>query len=131
MEFAQDCETFTPTDEGETSKSKKSNKSQKIKQLKEVISQQEVLERVIKARYKTPSDNFVETNASFEKLARESVKDKKRKKKITKDYNSLWWLAKCLKRKIRKLKQKQKSHPDLQVLAQVDVNMQGDKAETR
>jgi hypothetical protein len=52
------------------------------------------------------------------------------KQKITKDYNSLWWLAKRLKRKIRKLKQKQKSHPDLQVLAQVVVNMQGDKAET-
>jgi hypothetical protein len=131
MEFAQDCETFTPTDEGETSKSKKSKKSQKIKQLKEVIAQQEVLERVIKARYKTLFDNFAETNEAFENLARESVKDKKRKKKITKDYNSLWWLEKHLKRKIRKLKQKQKSHPDLQVLAQVVVNMQGDKTETR
>jgi hypothetical protein len=69
-----------------------------------VIVQQEVLERVIKARYKTLSNNFAETNAAFEKLARESVKDKKRKKKIAKDYNSLWWLAKRLKRKIRKLK---------------------------
>jgi hypothetical protein len=96
-----------------------------------VIAQQEVLERVIKERYKTLSDNFVETNAAFEKLARESVKDKKRKKKITKDYNNLWWLAKLLKRKIRKLKQKHKSHPDLQVLAHVVMNMQGDKAETR
>jgi hypothetical protein len=27
MEFAQDCETFTPTDEGETSKNKRSKKS--------------------------------------------------------------------------------------------------------
>jgi hypothetical protein len=117
MEFAQDCETFTPTDEGETSRRKKSKKSQKIKQLKEVITQQEVLERVIKARYKTLSDNFAETNATFEKLAHESVKYKKRKNKITKYYNSLWWLEKHLKRKIRKLKQKQKSHPDLQVLA--------------
>jgi hypothetical protein len=131
MEFAQDCETFTHTDEGETSKSTMSKKSQKIKQLKEVISQQEVLKRVIKERYKTLSDNFTETNATFEKLAHESVKEKKRKKKITTDYNSLWWLAKRLKRKTRKLKQKQKSHPDLQVLAQVVVNMQGDKAETR
>jgi hypothetical protein len=96
-----------------------------------VIAQQEVLERVIKERYKTLSDNFTETNVAFEKLARESVKEKKRKKKITKDYNSLRWLEKCLKRKIRKLKQKQKSHPDLQVLAQVVVNMQGDKVETR
>jgi hypothetical protein len=95
-----------------------------------VIDQQEVLERVIKERYKTLSDNFAETNDAFEKLARESVKDKKRKNKITKDYNSLWWFAKRLKRKIRKLKQKQKSHLDLQVLAQVVVNMQGDKVET-
>jgi hypothetical protein len=59
-----------------------------------VIAQQEVLERVIKARYKTLSDNFAETNAAFENLACESVKDEKRKKKITKDYNSLWWLEK-------------------------------------
>jgi hypothetical protein len=130
MEFAQDCETFTPINEGETSKSKKSKKSQKIKQLKEVIAQQEVLERVIKARYKSLSDNFAETNATLEKLAHESVKDKKKKNKITKDYNSLWWLAKRLKRKIKKLKQKHKSHPDLQVLAQVAVNMQGDKSKT-
>jgi hypothetical protein len=105
-------------------------KTQKIKHLKEVIAQQEVLEMVIKERYKKLSDNFVETNATFEKLAHESVKEKKRKQKITKDYNSLWWLAKRLKRKIRKLKKKQKSHPDLQVLAQVDLNMQGDKAKT-
>jgi hypothetical protein len=130
IKFAQDCETFTHTDEGETSKSTKLKKTQKIKQLKEVITQQKVLERVIKERYKTLSDNFAETNATFEKLAHESVKDKKRKNKITKDYNNLWWLAKRLKRKIRKLKQKQKSHPDLQMLAQVAVNMQGDKVET-
>jgi hypothetical protein len=88
------------------------------------------LERVIKARYKTLSDNFTETNVAFEKLACESVKEKKRKKKITKDYNSLWWLAKRLKRKIKKLEQKNKSHPDLQVLAKVIVNMQGDKSKT-
>jgi hypothetical protein len=130
IEFAQNFETFTHTEEGETLKSTKSKKTQKIKQLKEVISQQEVLERVIKERYKTLSDNFTETNAAFEKLACESVKEKKRKRKITKDYNSLWWLSKHLKRNIRKLKQKQKSHPDLQVLAQVVVNMQGDKVET-
>jgi hypothetical protein len=49
-----------------------------------VIAQQEVLERVIKERYKTLSDNFAETNAAFEKLAQESVKEKKRKKKSPK-----------------------------------------------
>jgi chromosome segregation ATPase len=128
MEIAQDYETFTTIDEGETSKSKMSKKSQKIKELKEVIKQQEVLERVIKARYKALSENFAKTNAAFEKLARESVKDKKRKKKITKYYNNLWWLEKRLKRKIKKLKEKVNTHPDLQVLAQVVVNLQGDKS---
>jgi hypothetical protein len=68
---------------------------------------------VIKARYKALLENFAKTNATFEKLARESVKDKKRKKKITKDYNNLWWLAKCLKRKIKKLKEKVNTHQDL------------------
>jgi hypothetical protein len=80
---------------------------------------------VIKERYKKLSDNFAKTNAAFERLAKESVREKKRKTKLTKDYNSLWWLAKRLKRQIRRLKQKlkQKHHPDLKVLAQVAVNM--------
>ena len=81
---------------------------------------------MIKARYKALSENFAKTNAAFEKLARESIKDKKKKRKITKDYNSLWWLSKRLKRKIKKLKAKITTHPDLQALAQVAVNLQGD-----
>ena len=91
------------------------------------------MERVIKERYKKLSDNFEKTNAAFERLAQKNVKEKKRKQKITKYYNSLWWLAKRLKRKIRRLKQKQKqkSHPDLKVLAQVVVNMQGEKSKTQ
>jgi hypothetical protein len=60
-ECAQNYETFTHTEEGETSKSSKSKKSQKIKHLKEVIAQQEVLERVIKERYKKLSENFEKT----------------------------------------------------------------------
>jgi chromosome segregation ATPase len=126
MELAPEKEMFTGYEEGETSSNKKSKKSQKIKELKEIIAQQEVLEREIKARYKTLSENFAETNAAFEKLALESVKEKKKKKKITKDYNNLWWLAKRLKRKIKKLKARIATHPDLQVLAQVAVNLQGD-----
>jgi hypothetical protein len=61
---------------------------------------------VIKDRHKKLSDNFAKTNVVFERLAKESVKEKKRKKKLTKDYNSLWCLAKRLKRQIRRLKQK-------------------------
>jgi hypothetical protein len=68
---------------------------------------------VIKARYKALSKNFAKTNAAFGRLVPESFKDKKRKKKVTKDYNSLWWLAKHLKRKIKKLKEKVNTHPDL------------------
>jgi ribosome-associated translation inhibitor RaiA len=73
------------------------------------------LEQVIKERYKKLSDNFAKTNTAFEILAKESIREKKRKEKLTKDYNSLWWLAKRLKRQIRRLKQKlsQKHHPDL------------------
>jgi hypothetical protein len=126
MELAPEKEMFTGYEEGETSSNKKSKKSQKIKEMKEIIAQQEVLEREIKDRYKTLSENFAETNATFEKLALESVKEKKKKKKITKYYNNLWWLAKCLKRKIKKLKARIATHPDLQVLAQVAVNLQGD-----
>jgi hypothetical protein len=90
IEVAHTYETFTHTEEGETSKSTKSKKEQKIKHLKEVIAQQEVLERVIKERYKKLSDNFAKTNVAFERLAWESVNEKKREQKITKDYNSLW-----------------------------------------
>jgi hypothetical protein len=124
-EFAQNYETFTHIEEGETSKSPKSKKTEKIKHLKEVIAQQEVLEWVIKERYEKLSDKFTKNNVAFERLARESVKEKKRKWKITKDYNSLWWLSKHLKRKIRRLKKKknQKPHPNLNVLAQVVVKM--------
>ena len=45
---------------------------------------------MIKERYNKLSDNFAKTNAAFERLAKESVREKKRKKKLTKDYNSSW-----------------------------------------
>ena len=130
-ECAQNYETFSQIEQGESSKNPRSNKSQRIKHMKEVIAQQEFLEWVIKDRYKKLSDNFTKTNVAFEILAKESVREKKRKKKLTKDYNSLWWLAERLKRQIRGLKQKltQKTHPDLKVLAEVVVNMQGEKSD--
>jgi hypothetical protein len=52
-ECAQNYETLNHTEQGESSKNPKPNKSQRIKHLKEVIAQQEVLERVIKDRYKS------------------------------------------------------------------------------
>jgi hypothetical protein len=80
-ECAQNYQTFSQVEQGESSKNPRSNKSQRIKHLKEVIAQQEVLERVIKDRYKKLSDNFAKTNAAFERLAKESVREKKRKAK--------------------------------------------------
>ena len=74
MEKALETERFIGYEEGETSSKRKSSKSQKIKKLKEKITQQEVIERVIKARYETLSKNFAETSATLERLALESVK---------------------------------------------------------
>jgi hypothetical protein len=130
-ECAQNYETFSHIEQGESSRNPKSNKSQRIKHLKEVIAQQEVLEWVIKDRYKKLSDNFAKTNAAFERLAKESVREKKRKAKLAKDCNSLRCLTKRLKKQIRGLKQKlkRKPHSDLKVLAQVAVNMQGEKSD--
>jgi hypothetical protein len=130
-ECAQNYETLSQTEQGESSKKPRPNKSQRIKHLKEVIAQQEVLERVIKDRYKRLSDNFAKTNAAFERLAKESVKEKRKKKRLINNCIRLRLLARHLKKRIRGLKQKlkQRSHPDLQVLAQVAVNMQGEKSD--
>jgi hypothetical protein len=89
------------------------------------------LERVIKDRYQKLSDNFAKTNAAFERLAKETVREKKRKAKLAKYCSSLRCLTKQLKKQIRGLKQKikRRSHPDLKVLAQVAVNMQGEKSD--
>ena len=85
-----------------------------------------MLERVIKARYETLSKNFVETSAALEKLAHESIKEKKKWKKMVKDYNSLWWLARHLKKKVKLLKlqampaiSQPQTSVDLQTLANV------------
>ena len=65
MEQALETERFTGYEEGETSNKRKSSKSQKIKKLKEKIAQQEVIEKVIKARYETLSKNFAEASAAW------------------------------------------------------------------
>jgi hypothetical protein len=52
-----------------------------------------VLERVIKTRYETISKNFAERNSALEILSHESIKEKKKKNKIIKDYNNLWRVA--------------------------------------
>ena len=78
MEQAPETEMLTSLGKGETSSSKKKkNRSKEIKKLKEKIAQEEVLERVIKARYETLSNNFTKTSAGLEKLALESVRKRR------------------------------------------------------
>jgi hypothetical protein len=89
------------------------------------------LERVIKDRYKKLSDNFSKTNVAFESLAKESVREKKRKTKTRQRLQQPAVSYQAPQKQIRGLKQKlkQRSHPDLKVLAQVAVNMQGEKSD--
>jgi archaellum component FlaC len=129
-ECAQNYDTLSKTEQGESSKKPRPTKAQKIKHLREVISQQEVLERVIKERYKRLSDNFAQTNAAFERLAKQSVKEKRKKERLVNSCSRMKLLVRHLRRRIKGLKRKLKqgSHPDLQVLAQVAVNMQGERS---
>jgi hypothetical protein len=50
------------------------------------------------------SNNFAEVSSALEKLAHESIKEMKKKKKIVKDYNNLWRVAMHLKKKVRALR---------------------------
>jgi hypothetical protein len=90
MEETPQIEVFTSFDEGEASTKKKISKSAKIQKMKEKIAEQEVLERVIKARYETLSKNAAKTREAFERLALIHVKEKKKRKKIMKDNHKLW-----------------------------------------
>jgi methyl coenzyme M reductase subunit C len=94
-----------------------------------------VLEKVLKARYEILSKNFAETSATLERLACESVKEMKKKKKIVKDYNSLWRVAMHLKKKVRLLKlQSMPSRPqpqtpvDIETLANVAIHLNDPEA---
>jgi hypothetical protein len=104
------------------------SKSKQIKNLKKKIVEQEVLERVIKTRYETLSKNFAESNSALERIAHGRIKEKKKKDKIVKNYNSLWRVAQCLKKKVRALRKKSMSskhqaqaHASLETLAKVAV----------
>ena len=97
-----------------------------MKKLKKKLAEQEVLERVIKNRYETLSKNFAESNSALERLAHERTKEKKKKNKIVKDYNSLWRVAQGLKKKVRALRKKamaskHQARTSLETLAEVAV----------
>jgi hypothetical protein len=131
----EDLPSPTPQEEQEpqvadasSSKRVKQSKSKEIKKLRKKLAQQEVLERVIKTRYKTLSKNFAESNSALERLAHESIKEKKKKEKIVKDYNSLWRVAQGLKKNVRALrlkamssKHQSQTHATLETLAEVEV----------
>ena len=86
------------------------------------IEQQEVLERVIKTIYEIISKNFVETNVTLEILAHESIKEKKKKKKIVKDYISLWRVSMHLKKKFGSLRlQARSSRPQPQTPTNIET----------
>ena len=94
--------------------------------LKKKLAEQEVIERVINTRYETLSKNFAKSNSSLERLTHESIKEKKKKNKIVKDYNNLWRVAQGLKKKVRALRKKTMSskhqaHDSLETLAEVVV----------
>jgi hypothetical protein len=77
---------------------------------------------VIKTQYETLSKNFIATSVALERLALENVKENKKKKKIVKDYNSLWRLDVHLKKKVRSLRlQAMPSRPQPQAPANLET----------
>jgi hypothetical protein len=104
------------------------SKSKEIKKLKKKLAKQEVLERVIKTRYEILSKKFAESNSSLERLSHERIKEKKKKDKIVKEYNSLWRVAQGLNKKVRALrkqamssKHQAQTHASLETLSKVVV----------
>jgi hypothetical protein len=71
----------------------------------------------------------------LEILAHESIKQKKKKDKIVKDYNSLWRVAQGLKKKVRALrkqymssKHQAQTHATLETLTEVEFQCSEPKA---
>ena len=80
------------------------------------------MERVIKQRYEVLSNNFARTDEAFRKLALKRVKEKRKNKKIVKDNNRLWRIARQLKIKNKLLKNRLIVHSPLQILAETTEN---------
>jgi len=114
MEPMQNYEGYSTHEEGETSKKTMTEETKTIKKLK----QQTVLERVIKQRYETLSDNFAKTHEAFRQLALKRVKEKKKMKKIVKENNKWWRITRQLKIKNKLLKDIMVNRSPLQILAE-------------
>jgi len=79
---------------------------------------QTVLERVIKQRYETLSQNFQKTYEAFKLLAIKRVKEKRKMKKIIRENNKWWRIARQLKIKNKLLKNRMVKNSPLQLLAE-------------
>ena len=69
------------------------------------------------------SKNFAKTDEALKRLALKRVKEKKHKKKVVKDNNRLWRIARCLKVKNKMLKAKLVTFTPLQMLAETTENL--------
>ena len=97
-----------------------------MKKLKNKLKLQTVLERVIKQRYETLSQNFQKTYEAFRLLAIKRVKDKRKMKKIIKENNKWWRIARQLKIKNKLLKDRMVKYSPLQLLAETAELLRND-----
>lgn len=118
MEPIQNYEGFSIHEEGQSSKKTVTEEIKIIRKLKKKLKQQTVLERVIKQRYETLSQNFAKTYEAFRLLAIKRVKEKKKMKKIIKENNKWWRIARQLKIKNKLLKDEMVNHSPLPLLAE-------------
>ena len=123
MEQALENDIFTSFEQGETSSRKKISKSKKIQKMKEKITEHEVLETLIKARYETLSKIFAETNGALKKLALKHVKKEKKMKKVMKLNDKLWKTIRHLKFKIKFLTTKPTNCLELHALDEATGNL--------
>jgi len=72
------------------------------------------------------SKNFSKKDEALKRLTLKRVKEKKQKKKIVKDNNRLWRIARCLKVKNKMLKAKLVTFTPLQILAETAENLGDD-----
>jgi len=73
---------------------------------------------VIKQRYETLSQNFQKTHEAFRLLAIKRVKEKRKMKKIIRESNKWWRIARQLKIKNKLLKDRLINNSPLQLLAE-------------
>ena len=123
MEEREETEVEAPALEvPETSTKKKISKASKIQKLKEEVTELKLLERVIKFQNQAMKRRSNEVRDSFERLAKMHVKEQKKNKKLLKENHKLHKMVRRLRIKLMLKDPKLGTHPDLESLAEVDVN---------